>query len=97
MTAPEKVLKKMPAGLGSVGQVMSCHDSSIRYDADAKLRTGKTWGTFAAEDFTGKVWFDPANGMFCCEVFAWSRHIDTVEEANLADLMAETVARWSQS
>jgi hypothetical protein len=81
-----------PADAEDIGTVMSNFDHAIDGELADKLKAGNFVGDYTAYDFFGYLWF--VDDVYKCAVMRYHRHIETIENADLAEIMRECSERY---
>lgn len=78
-------------GMEYLGSVMSNFDHKIEEGFEEKLKAGKFYGSYPAQNFHGTVWF---NGCFKCGIMQYRVHVATIEGETLQEIMDDACSKY---
>lgn len=67
--------------------VATNYDHTINHEVADELMNGNYWAQYSGWDFCGYVWYDKEEKKWCCEVWTYHVHRETVEADTLEAIM----------
>ena len=75
-----------------IGEVMSNFDHCIDNDIAQQLKETISYADYPAYEFHGSVWFE--DGQYHCQIKRYGRHIDTISNEDLREIMDEASDKY---
>ncbi len=89
------VLKPNPYESNQLAKsVMSNFDHAIDEDVAQELQKTKAYAHYPGWDFSGQVWWDRKGKQWCCGVWVYKRHVETMYAVDLRELMTEVSDKY---
>ncbi len=85
-------MKTSPIDFKEIEMLMSNFDHTIDEGLSEKLKSGKFTAEYCAWKFHGMVWFEDSK--FHCMIKKYTKHIDTIIENTLEEIMETACSKY---